>query len=352
MQETEIETSKAWARHILTTYIEAAQGRARSEDYFDERTSGFLMARYEVELGILLEGRLLRHFEGWHMDVEPGQGWLIGMWERQNWEVLEAPCRQAVFFVPPEVLMDLHLSDAPHLSWLLPFTVAPALRPQISPAWRARALDLAEFAFELHQQSHGAANQAQEPQRERAGEAEQASLEQERLAAPLPIVDATRHQAQTRPQYTLMQMGTPLAPVPALQMRLVMEQLLLLLLENWHQAPGAAHFKPFSQIGPALRRALESDTGVQVSEAARLCGLNRNLFSRRFHEVMGVTFSDFCLRRRLHAAARDLLRGNEPVKTIAARWGFASGPYLHRCFARFYGCTPAQYRRRFHEVQQ
>lgn len=273
---------------------------------------------HKVELGVVLEGRLRRHYEGFHLDVGPGEVWFTGMWEIQSWEVLEAPCHELVFFVAPEVLVDLHFAEVPDANWLLPFMVAPQLRPRPSEHQRERVRLLAQHAVELHRQQAEDLWGQTDPAREDAPQNDQVLWR--RQCAPAP--------AQTR-----------------LRLRLIFVQLLLHLLSDWHPASRVTHHDPYSQIGPAILRALQSHELVTTQEAARLCGLNRNLFGRRFQEMMGLSFSEFSLRRRLQGAADDLSENHEPVKTIAAHWGFVNGAHLHRCFARHYGCTPAQFRR-------
>jgi transcriptional regulator GlxA family with amidase domain len=85
---------------------------------------------------------------------------------------------------------------------------------------------------------------------------------------------------------------------------------------------------------------------VTVQEAAHACSMSRNSFAGLFRNVMGVSFGDFALRHRITAAAEELVRASEPLKAVAANWGFADISHFTRCFVRHYGISPGAYRTR------
>lgn len=286
-------------------------------EHWNSLPTGSTQSQYDLEFGILRSGRL-RRFQGKHcVDIGPGEVWLNGMWESCNWEVLE-PCREMVFAISPEVLVGQHFPEVPGLHWLMPFMVSPPLRPRVPEAERPRVQALTELAAQLHRKQHQ--NTVQNP------------------SSPSKV------QEFFKPHAGAIKVEPRAPEAICLRMRLIVTELLLLLLEDW-QPPLASRAEPFAQINPAILRVLQSQHAVTTQEAAHLCGLNRNLFARRFHDSMGLSFSQFDLRHRLNGAESDLLKGRETLKVIAARWGFADGPHLHSCFVRHYGCTPAQFRR-------
>lgn len=81
-----------------------------------------------------------------------------------------------------------------------------------------------------------------------------------------------------------------------------------------------------------------------VGEGARLAGMSREGFSRRFRKQHGVPPQLFRLSERLNEARR-LLRAGEPVAAVAAEAGFSDQSHLGRCFRRAFGVTPGHYRR-------
>ena len=72
--------------------------------------------------------------------------------------------------------------------------------------------------------------------------------------------------------------------------------------------------------------------------------MSQRTFDRAFPKAMGVTFAEFAMRYRLHGAAEDLLSSGDPLKRIAARWGFTDASHLLHRFVALFGCTPNGYR--------
>ncbi len=80
-----------------------------------------------------------------------------------------------------------------------------------------------------------------------------------------------------------------------------------------------------------------------VSEAARLSGISREGFSRRFRKLHGVPPQAFQLIQKLNDA-RGALRTGDSIAEVAARTGFSDQSHLGRLFRRTFGVTPGQYR--------
>jgi AraC-like DNA-binding protein len=81
-----------------------------------------------------------------------------------------------------------------------------------------------------------------------------------------------------------------------------------------------------------------------ADELAAAVGRSRFVVYRAFREAYGMAPSDFQRQLRLRAARR-LLRAGRPVAEAAALAGFADQSHLTRWFGRYFGITPAQYRR-------
>jgi AraC-like DNA-binding protein/mannose-6-phosphate isomerase-like protein (cupin superfamily) len=80
-----------------------------------------------------------------------------------------------------------------------------------------------------------------------------------------------------------------------------------------------------------------------VSEAARLSGMSREGFSRRFRKLHGMPPRSFQLLQKLNDARR-FLRMGESIAEVAVRTGFADQSHLGRLFRRVFGVTPGRYR--------
>ena len=83
---------------------------------------------------------------------------------------------------------------------------------------------------------------------------------------------------------------------------------------------------------------------VTASDLAAATGRSRFTVHRAFLSVYGLAPSDYQRQLRLRAA-RDLILRGAPISQAAAQSGFADQSHLTRWFTRYYGITPASYRR-------
>jgi two-component system response regulator YesN len=85
---------------------------------------------------------------------------------------------------------------------------------------------------------------------------------------------------------------------------------------------------------------------VSLSELARELGISKFMLSRRFRQVMGVTFRAYLLRLRLEKAKALLATGGFSITEVAQMVGFGDLPRLDKLFKRYAGVTPSAYRDR------
>jgi AraC-like DNA-binding protein len=107
--------------------------------------------------------------------------------------------------------------------------------------------------------------------------------------------------------------------------------------------PGDSH--GLQRLRPAidqLRRYPANAPGVQ--QAAMLCALSPAYFSRRFTQLVGMSWSDYVRTHRLQLASRRLLETSHSIATIASDLGFATPSHFGELFHRCFGLTPGQYR--------
>jgi AraC-like DNA-binding protein len=245
---------------------------------------------YELELGIVCSGSMRREYEGWSAELQPGQAWLCGMWEPHGYRAVKTPCEVLVMLILPQMLVNLRLDEAPEFNWLAPFAIPPEKRGRNDAASRKELLDIVR-RFRIA------------------------------LAQPEPLC--------------------------ALWQRVLLMEILLSLKGNWPAPTDAGVPASFyERVNRAVQLVFETRRLVTAAEAAKACGLSRNYFNKTFQQLMGLSFAKFALRYRLSNAAAQFLRTSDPVKTVAAEWGFTDASHLHHCFQQHYGCSPLEYRRR------
>ncbi|MES2073144.1 MAG: AraC family transcriptional regulator [Pseudomonadota bacterium] len=91
-----------------------------------------------------------------------------------------------------------------------------------------------------------------------------------------------------------------------------------------------------------LRTDLERD--LSLLDLAQACGISVRHFTRAFKQSTGLPAHQFRLQCRLDQARNLLKAGYLPIGEIAIMCGFASPSHFTRCFHRFTGQTPANWR--------
>ena len=99
------------------------------------------------------------------------------------------------------------------------------------------------------------------------------------------------------------------------------------------------------QLGKAISAILDRpESHFSLQQLADIAGMSRSSFAEQFREAFGRTAFDFLNEVRLRRAAGMLNDTDLPVKTIAARVGFASRSHFSRAFKNFSGIDPAHFR--------
>lgn len=246
---------------------------------------------YGLEFGVVCAGKERRLFlDKSERDVEPGDVWFCGMWEPHGVKVVTAPCEVVVLLIWPPFLAQMYFPEASDFCASAPFNAPPRQRPRTSPKKRAMMIDFGK-----------------------------------RLKGILAA--GTSHQT--------------------LRLRLALEEMLLYVFESWPEAASWGRRVPsteYAQINQSLRLVFEGHAFVSTDAAARACGMNRHKFSALFQSWMNISFADFSLRYRLHQAAVQLRETPEPIKNIAAQWGFFDPSHFYRVFMKHFGFAPQAYR--------
>lgn len=99
------------------------------------------------------------------------------------------------------------------------------------------------------------------------------------------------------------------------------------------------------QLGGVLR-AIHRDPGAPwtLPGLAAQAGMSRSAFAERFRELVGEPAVQYLTRWRLGLSRDHLRRTDEPLTTVARRFGYASQAAFSRAFAREFGCPPGAVR--------
>lgn len=249
---------------------------------------------YALECGFVMSGKMVRYTGSMKNGVmcEPGDVWFCPSCEPNGYDLVELPCKVAVFEARPEFVSDLIFPEAPKLDWLSPFTAPRSHRLRTSSDnWRPQILDI--------------------------GRRMEETLERE---------------SKTR----------------AVDVRLLFLEFLLIFARDSSGKRGRPRIRPRlrGKVWPAIELALRSRRLVTNEQAATACDMTVPQFIRVFRKTVGSSFAKFALHRRLQGALEALTQTDEPVKAIAAHWGFSDASHLHHLFVEHFHCTPAEYRRR------
>jgi transcriptional regulator GlxA family with amidase domain len=107
--------------------------------------------------------------------------------------------------------------------------------------------------------------------------------------------------------------------------------------------------EPASDVMREVLDAIHSDPGARhgIDDLASLAGLSPRHLQRRFTQETGLPPTVYVERVRLEAAQRALSERDDPLETIARRYGFGTAETLRRTFHRLVGIAPSEYRDRF-----
>ena len=85
---------------------------------------------------------------------------------------------------------------------------------------------------------------------------------------------------------------------------------------------------------------------LSLCECAGYCSYSPAYYSKLFHEVWVMRFSDYLCRGRVETSAKLLRESTLTVKEVFERSGFQSFSAFSEAFKKHTGATPLQYRKR------
>lgn len=84
---------------------------------------------------------------------------------------------------------------------------------------------------------------------------------------------------------------------------------------------------------------------ISLSDIASEVHANPTYLSRKFHEEVGVAFSEYLIQYRIHTAKRLLMANpNWTISDVAENSGFSSQNYFSTLFRKIEGISPKEYR--------
>ncbi len=84
---------------------------------------------------------------------------------------------------------------------------------------------------------------------------------------------------------------------------------------------------------------------ISLAELAHIFSYTPNYCGHLFKQMTGITFNDYLNNLRVKHACKLLLSSNLSIRAIAYDSGFNSLEYFYTTFKKYYGITPAKYRK-------
>ena len=136
--------------------------------------------------------------------------------------------------------------------------------------------------------------------------------------------------------------------------RMELEALVYLMMSIMARTPNpamasAVRGESREPVEPALRYVSENYTrDIRMKELADSCAMSESYFRKVFVRLMGMPPLEYVNRYRINRSINLLRATNETILSIAGRTGFSSIATYNRCFQRYVGTSPAEWRRNAH----
>lgn len=254
---------------------------------YDQKMEFFDM-HYEVEIGIVLEGRLMRDYGNCSFEYLPGEVWLHGSWEPHRCLLEETPCKVIVVVINPVFLASC---DLPLINWNTFFSMPPESRKETNTEFTRNEIKRIS-------------NQIQE----------------------------------------ISNSNDSLKPI---RLKTIVSEILLLLMGKVKIEDNqiTEHPQATEKIQAAINLVFTSNAKLSIDEAAQKCNMSKSAFTAIFQQYMGISFHKFALRYRLNRAAIELKKTDVPISGIAEKWGFTDLSHFTHSFTAHYMITPNNYRK-------
>ncbi|MBW7457170.1 helix-turn-helix domain-containing protein, partial [Paenibacillus sepulcri] len=123
------------------------------------------------------------------------------------------------------------------------------------------------------------------------------------------------------------------------------QELLLQLQEEGGMSAASPYLAIADEAAAFLRRHYKEPLGYKrMSEELHF---HANYIAVCMKKAFGCTPLEYVTRHRIEQAKRMLIHSNHAIGKIAEETGFGSFPYFIRCFSRYTGFKPKEFRMRF-----
>ena len=258
------------------------------KDTYSNKKSSIFDMHYVLELGVVVEGSMQRHYPGYDVKLGSGEVWLCNVWEPHGFILNETPCTAYAFIVSPEFLSQ---KDQPNFNWLNMFTLPPEKRPKI------------DTPFKL--------------------------TEMMRIVNRLAQLDNFTEIIKKRWIEHIF-----------FEILLILQGNSILKVVNENNNG----LYSFQRISPSIQKVFNNKRNISIEEAARECNCSRNTFISLFKRIMGISFAQFNISYRLSNAAREIIHTTQSIKEISIKWGFTDISHLNKYFHKIYGMSPKEYK--------
>lgn len=112
--------------------------------------------------------------------------------------------------------------------------------------------------------------------------------------------------------------------------------------------------KLLKEIAPALlsiRNAVDAGLVPEVATLHEMCAVSMATFRRKFKAAVGMSAKDYVTACRMQRAGRLLLSTYDKVIEVASQCGFAEVSGFNRCFQKYMGLSPSDYRKRHGQLE-
>ena len=91
------------------------------------------------------------------------------------------------------------------------------------------------------------------------------------------------------------------------------------------------------------------DEKFGVSELASEIGLSKSQTFRKVKSITNKSINQIIKETRIEEAAKSILNSNLHASEISYKVGFSSPSYFNKCFRKYYGITPGEYKEKYKE---